>query len=290
MDISTSALSNRTMSAFPISIGTSLALESLFVGERPTYDPAREIPQHIDINEYTCFWVNLLTLYRNIIGSLQKDGAERVMAGDLWETLEFEVDLIKRVVDESSFGKTKAMFYFSQYENLDKHHPFATLRKATTEKQKQYERLMELSVNSYLKNLRQSDHIKTFKRKLQPDVREKALILTHCAYDLLSHPAFEKLDLIESHTGVRKGISLWYTKFANSKNLMRIPFNACFLQVFGDSQHFHPMAIKLREQVLALADEYNWSAMTTKDRLIFSFETLRDPHTSGVLKNMLSES
>ncbi len=289
MDFSTSALSSRAMSAFPISIGTSLALESIFAPMQAPYDPERPIPQKVNISSYDSLWVNLMTLYRNIIGALEKGGDERVMAGDLSDTMEFEVDLIKRLVQEATFGKTRVVFYASSYKDLARHHPHAKLREATTDKQKQYQHLMELTLNTFVKGQVKSDSIELFDRKLKPKRRDKTLIMTNYAYDLLSHPEFESLDLIESHTGVLKGRGLWYTKFSNSKELMRIPFNVAFLQVFGDSQTFAAMPIKLREQVMALADQYNWHAFTTKDRLLLGFADMPDKFAGMTLKQMLSE-
>ncbi len=62
-----SVLAERTVSAFPLSIGTSLAFESLFDGRQAPYDNERELPSRINIDDYKIFLINVGTLIRNII-------------------------------------------------------------------------------------------------------------------------------------------------------------------------------------------------------------------------------
>jgi len=45
-------LASRTVSAFPISIGTSLAFESVFFPRQPSYDPERQIPNRVEVTQY----------------------------------------------------------------------------------------------------------------------------------------------------------------------------------------------------------------------------------------------
>jgi hypothetical protein len=288
MTMSTSALSNRAMSAFPCSIGTSLTLESLFNGTLPPYDPERVIPQRVDINNYKSFYINLMTLYRNLMGSLQKNDSGVVLPGDLAEVLEFEVELIKNLVNEATHGKTKAIFYASNYKALDKKYPHAFIKQDNTEKQKYYTSVMETTIGQFFKKSVKSDEIVLFDLHLKVPQKVKGLILTHYAFDLLSQKQFTHLDLIESHTGVLKGPSLFYTKFTQGKELMRIPFQEWSLQVFGDSQTFNSFPIKVRKIITDLADEYAWTWNTTPDRIRFCLDRINDIHTAAVIKSMFS--
>lgn len=288
-DFSTGALSNRAMSAFPISIGTALAMESIFKPMQPAYDPSRPLPPKIDINNYGTFWVNLMTLYRNIIGALDKDGANAVMAGDLSDTLAFEVDLIQRLVTEESGGRCECIFYASNYSGLKQAHPHGILREHKTERQRSYNSLMEITLGDFFKSQVKSDRFQHFDRLIQPKSFKRGLIMTHYAYDLLAYPEFIDLDLIESHTGVLKSRALWYTKLNNSKDLIRIPFNTMSIQIFGDSQTFSAHPLKVRMALLEVADKYNWNPLTTKDRLVFSIGMMKDVFTAAVLKQMLAE-
>lgn len=287
MDYSTHALAYRTMSAFPVSIGTSLALESLFTGPLQPYDLEREKPEHLELADYDEFWVNIMTLYRNILGAVDAKSAKLVSGGDLLETLSFEIDLIRQVVTEQTFGKTKVIMYASNYKNLAVHYPHAKLRADTTPRQKEYTATMQSVLNAYFKGHALSETLQLTDLSIQPAQKTKALMLTHYAHDLLAWPEFTKLDLLESHTGVRKDKSLFYTKFTNGKTLMRIPFWPVFLQVFGDSTLFAPLAMPVRQEVQELADKYHWTALTTKDRVRYGLSAMQDKFTAAILKEML---
>ncbi len=70
-------LLQRTVSGFPLSIGTGLALESILEPVQEVYDPQRVVPEKIKLNKYDAIWFNIDTLVRNIVGSVptevQKD-------------------------------------------------------------------------------------------------------------------------------------------------------------------------------------------------------------------------
>jgi len=287
MSISASAIASRTMSAYPVSIGTSLALESLGDGPNPPYDPEREIPDRIDLTYYDEVWLNLHCLFRNIMGSLDPVGANSVLPGDLADTLEFEVDLIRKLVNESTYGKTNTIVYASDYAGLERKYPHARLRKGTTDKQRIYTALLVNTLNVYLKGQVKSNSLLHFHLEIKPKKTSKALILTNYAIDLLNHHRFKELNLLESHTGVLKSLSAFNTKYTGGKDLIRIPFNAAMLQVFGDSTTFHQWPKATRLEVLELADKYEWNALTTNDRLKYSISNMSDGYAAKLLLNML---
>ena len=291
MEIVTGSLANRAMSSFALSIGTALALESLFQGRGnvPVYDPERVVPVQLDIKNYAGMWVNLSTLVRNIYSSVPTSEQASLMGVDLYLTLESEVDIIRSLITEDSLGKTKSVFYVTEHDRLAAKHPYAKFRVDTTDKQRQYTALKDAVINEFLKRHRNIPGVSVYKERLTPQQPTKTLILTHDAYDLLSYPSFTELHLLESHTGLLKTKTQWYTKYTNGKDLMRIPFNSCFMQVFGDSLHFHPFALKERQAVKELADERGWTTLTTKERLIYSFDRLKDQVLSKMLKEMLKE-
>lgn len=288
-DFSTGALANRAMSSFPVSIGTALAMESLFTPTQEPYDPERILPAKLDIGDYQVFWVNLMTLFRNLMGSMDADDQKRVMAADLSDTLEFEVDLINRLVEEESKGRCKAVFYVSDYADLKKAHPHAVIREHKTEKQKHYNAIMEITLQDFFKRQVKSDKYQHFKRLLDPKLKRKGLILTHYAYDLLAAGKFESLDLLESHTGVKKGPASWHTKLNGSKDLTRMPFNSLTLQVFGDSQTFAGQPIKARQNLIDLAEEYQWHPLVSRDRIRTCLGFMKDVYTAVIFKEMLAE-
>lgn len=286
MSLSKEALNNRTTSSFDLSIGTSFALESLLSGPNPTYDPDRIKPPKIVLTSYNELWINLMTLFRNIVGAMDKEGFKVVMTEDIADVLEYEVELIKSVIKESFAGRVKVVFYTSSYEGLREKYPFAKIRGDSTDTQKIYTAILTNTLNVFFSRYGKTENIKHFNLKLEPQNRIKVLIITHFAYDLLSYKNFDHLDLLESHTGVLKARVSWNTKYADGKNLVRIPWSEKFLQVFGDSNTFYPLEKKIRQAVIDIAEKNNWNSLTTKDRIFLGIEQISDTEISTFLKQL----
>lgn len=282
-------LAGRTMSSFALSIGTALAFESLFKGDRPPYDLTRVIPQHIKITDYDELWVNVGTLLRNIHSSVPAGTQASMSAVDLFLTLEQEIDIIRSLVMDNSQNRVKLVLYATDDKRMKARHPHAKFRVDITERQIAYTALTELVLNEYLKRHSNVPGVMVFHEVLTPPNKKTALIITHDAYDLLSWQAFEQLHLLESNTGLLKKRAMWYTKYHSGKDLMRIPFNSCFMQIFGDKVHFHPFPMKDRVIVKNMADDRQWTTQTTKDRLVYSFEQMSDRVLAALLLEMLRE-
>ena len=285
------ALEQRTQSAFPLSIGTSLALESMFEGPQPTYDPTREKPPVIDPYQYQAFWINIDTVYRNIYESVATAEKGVLLPGDILDTLIHELETIRDVVNHFTQGRLPVVFYHSRYEGMKSAHPWGKLRVPNTPKQLRDAQIRDATLNPLIKNHSQDFQIRSFKRALEvKEERPRALIMTHYAYDLLSHRRFSDLHLLESHTGLLKKQASYYTKLSNGKELMRLPFNTCTIQVFGDSQHFFGMNQEVKHDLIMLAEQANWNAMTTTDRMRLGIGSLKDRLTAEILIKMLGES
>lgn len=287
--ILTDPLSNRVVSAFPLSIATSLALESIFYSPTPSFDPDRKIPQKVDISNYDEFWINLSTLFRNIMGALNKDDSNRVGASGLSETLAFEMETIESIVKNEGKGRVKLVFYACEYKDATSasKHPYAIFRQDATDKQKIYRDLHNKTIARLLKDRESSSSLKILNSTLKPDHHCKALVLTHIAYDLLSYKNFTTLDLIESHTGVLKPRAMWYTKLHDGKELNFIPFNEGFLQIFGDSEHFKPFDIRVRRALVEIAKTHSWTQVTTLTKIRSNINEMTDAFTKAILLKML---
>ena len=288
MEITHSVLSGRAMSSYPISIGTALSLESIAIGNNPVYDPERVIPNEVKINDYQELWINLSTLYRNILGSVVTASQAMIVPEDLLITLEFETETIKEIIAKLSLDRVKVIYYYSHYKGLAKKYVHAKVREDTTPKQHKYTEDRNKIITEYLKRHKKVGEVVEFDLSIKPTLPSKVLIITHEAYDLLSAHNFTEMTLLESHTGKMKDKSHWWTKLSNSKELMRMPFNKCTLQIFGDSQRFHPMSNKVRAAVIALANERQWTPVTTNARLRYSFEQMPDRFTGAILASLLT--
>ncbi len=273
-------LEERALGQFPLSVATSLALESV-CGIHPDHS----FPEP-PINDYREFWINVKTLFRNLVGALEKGDSQSALPVPMAETLIEEMETIKQIVAEYSSGRCAVVFYISNYEGMEKKYPRATLRMDNTQKQK-FMTATYVKVIEALNKIHPEHGILLFKLKLEPKKFPRALILTHIAYDLVSYPGFEKLTLVESHTGAIKDRDRWYTKYYNGREIPNIPFREDLLQVFGDSETFRPMAPAVKKDMIDLATKFRWSSITTRDKILFSIETLTNPYLRELIKSLM---
>ena len=273
-------LSDRAVGQYPISIATSLAIESLN-GVHP--EIIVETPPILD---YLELWINVRTLIRNIYGSLTKEAVIHLSPPDIAYTVVEEIDMIRSIIRDSTNDRCTVVFYYSNYANINTEFKHAILVTDNTEKQRTFTQFHNKAVELLLKT---GIEIKLFDLKIKSDYLTKALILTHFAIDLLSHKAFSSLTLIESHTGKLKDKGQFYTKFVDGKDLVRIPFNSTFLQIFGDGTIFRPFPIKNRREIIEIADKYSWSQVTTHDKLMYGIDSIKDPYFKTIIKHMMHE-
>jgi hypothetical protein len=262
---------NRTVSSFPLSIGTGLALESVFKPVQPAYDPDRIIPDHINIKDYSVFYINIETLIRNILGSVPKEVYLKANASDVFEILSQEKEVIDSLLKNEARDSTIAIYYYNDYSKILKIHSnqFIYLRKANTELQKHHASIVEKTSKIFLDTYKEERFVRKFTGQIKPSGSPVGLILTHIPYDLTSFYEFRRLDLLESHTGKLKNRSLWYTKYYSfgQHDLSFIPFHKKFLYIYGDHVMFSPWSTKLRTQIYDIAKHYEWNYATTEEKI-----------------------
>lgn len=273
------SVEERALGQFPLSVATSLALESA-CGIHPDHE-TRNPP----LRNHAEFWINMKTLFRNLEGALEKSFAATVMPTPLAEALLQEMEQIRRIVSEYA-PRCKVVFYISNYKGMEKKYPHAQLRVDHTPKQKHAAALYVNTIET-LNKINQHHGIEIFELKLEPKGTVDAMILTHVPYDLLSYSKFSNLVLVESHTGNIRQRPQWYSKYYNGSELPMMPFREDLIQVFGDKETFRPMPNKLRKDLIDLATKYNWSTVTTRDKILYCLEKLQDPYSREVLKSML---
>ncbi|MBB5409349.1 hypothetical protein HDG34_003290 [Paraburkholderia sp. HC6.4b] len=293
----TAGLTARAMGYFPLSVGTSLALEGAF-GIHPDH---QESPA--PILRYDELWCNLKTLLRNCMGALDKTTAGAVFPDELAWTLQEELSQLSELVAEATQNRCRTVYYVSNYAGLAQKYPFATLRTDSTARQKQYAAIQKDTIALMLKTARaqerqedeqRHDRIAVFDLKLAPATPDpkssspKILLLTHYAYDLFSAKRFREMTLLESHTGRLKEKALWHTKYAQGRELTMIPFREDLIQVFGDSELFAPMRLELRRELLQIAQKMQWNPTTTFERIALGVDLMKNPYAREVLKKIIS--
>jgi hypothetical protein len=275
-------ISDRALGQYPISIATSLALESA-CGIHPDI-PVKSPP----ILKYDELWINIRTLYRNIIGAVDKSDLLSIRPPLLATTLLNEMEMIEDIINSCTANKVKVIFYYSDYKDLEAKFKLGVARMDNTDAQKEYTVIHNNTIKLLLKeHANDPTHdIRLFDLAIKTEHSIRAMIITNYAIDLLSVKAFSHLSLLESHTGTIREKELWYRKYYNGKDLSQIPFNDVFIRVFGDSESFRPMVIGLRKEILEIASKYNWSSVTTREKLLYGINQMKDFYSKDVLKSM----
>lgn len=291
----TGLLSSRTTSTYPLSIGTSLAMESIAKGSLPAYDDVFKSPVQVDLSKYSEIWIHTTTLHRNIIGSVGAQHLLELKPKDVAEVLSLEVSIIRDIIAQHAQTPLKVWFYTCGYSDMPKRFPHAVLREDKTEKQKQATDFLQQSLSLFYKD-HSSEHATSldkpcelihFPNRLKPIKASHALLFSHYSVDLLSSKHFDSVDLLESHSGQIKNSGMWYTKLLDSKELLRIPFNKMTLQVFGDRTTFHPMKKQIRDEIIDLSVKFKWNSHTSIDRVRLGLSFMKDKYTADILDTML---
>lgn len=275
------SLAERTISSFPLSIGTSLIFESLFPPRLDPYDAGREIPNEINIGNYQECWINIYTLLRNMSGAVNSKQLLTIEPEDFSATLELEIDLIHSLFTNEGNSLCKPIFYFCTYDEvyLKQKSIITVLRTEKTDIQKALKFKLMKAIQLFFKS--NTNIVREYDSVIKPDKRTDALIITHFPYDLLVYRKFNSLSLLESHTGVLKPRNLWYTKYHKSvgADMSILPFEKMLLKVFGDSSMFSPADPKVRRHLLEVAVESKWTPMTTLEKIKLDIDIrIADPY------------
>ena len=268
----------RVIGAYPMSIATSLAIEGA-LGHHPDRPTGKD-----ELNGHQVIWANVKTMFRNFHGALKKEDIPRCRPQEWAEELLREMEMFRQIVSEVSSNTMEVVYYLPDYAGLERQYPHAIVRTDQTPLQIDYTRRMK-SVIGHLLSLRAIE-IKIYPFLIKDQDNRPALMFTHVSPDLFTK-AIRNKKLLESHTGAVKPQTLWYTKYLNGSGLMQIPFRLDLVQVFGDSEIFRPWNIKAKQEVLGLAERYNWSQVTTTDKIKYSFEQIRDHALRRTLLSML---
>lgn len=260
-------ISEREVGQIEVSIGTSLALESAF-NIHP--DIKHKSPP---IKNYDLLYINLSTLFRNLHASLTSENQNMVSVNDYVDVLLSEANVIDGQVQDKTNSSVKVVFYFNDiYPTLERKYRYASIKKPTTDRQLIYQQTHDEVLQRTIPLL-DGLEVKFFNHDLKDNGR--CLIMTHYSVDLLSKYGFDKLDLLESHTGRIKPPSEWGSKLGIKDDT--IPFNHFTLQLFGDgSTLFSAQPIKFRRAVIDIAKRDRWSAITTMAKIKQSLNKIDD--------------
>lgn len=270
--------SERAVGYFPLSIATSLALEGA-IGIHPDTPVGPKV-----LKDFNGHWVNVKTLFRNYYEAIGKENIPDVKIVDLIDSFRRELDVYMELSAEQGEHKFKTVLYCPDYIGLEQRFPHAIMRVDSTPNQVLFNKSLATVLGQVIKS--DENLIKLYPTRITDPQNSNTLMLTHFPYDLTTK-VFDNLSLLESHTGAIKDKSRWYTKFYNGKELAMIPFHEGFLSVFGDKQLFRPIGSTYRSTLVELGKKYNWSFATSRDKVIFGLDSLKDRYLAETLKKYL---
>lgn len=248
----------------------------LVVGDMGLSIPTDEAIRQLELKDterVDGLYVNLHTLVRNAMGSTDTtrfDTVKQVSAQVIKD-----IFLIHEHMRETH--ELPVMVYYCDYtKHLPKERGFsqANFKLAKTDKQIQQEQFRQRVMDELLKLKELKEMIVEQPVPLKPPKavpRTSYLILTHVMVDLIDYHYFDKLTLLESHTGALKASSRFHQKLnVSSDKKDFVPFNSITLQVFGDnSKLFEPVEASVRRAFTDLAVSKRLNPNTTVDRVKF---------------------
>ncbi len=285
----TTSLYDRTVSGFPLSISTGLAFESIFPPRQAVYDPERDIPEHINITEYDQLWINVDTLFRNMIQSSSKEAVMNTGYKETCAVLIDEMSTIESLMFNEGGGTCVPVFYVCDYTHaLRNIHRGINLRTDSTANQLHYTDLRNKTMKE-LKSLRTD--IKFYPGAIKASQpKDSVLMLTHIPYDLLSKRDFKRLDLLESNTGKLKKPFQWNSKYypVPKRNMSILPFHRCLLMSLGDKVLVQPMTLSIRSQIMDTAEKKEWTPATTIEKVLLDLGIALHPFDFSVIQSARS--
>lgn len=285
MSKSTRALAGREQGQFPISIGTSLAIESLtnLVPDRPKVSP-------VPITKIDALLINVRTLYRNMVGSLKAAVKQDIVAADIADYLTQEMQQCVDAVTKISNGKVGVFFYLCTYPDLKREFPHARLINPTTPKQQIAKQLEDDTINLIKSNPTKYGDPKIFDNYVRAGYfqNDRVAMLTHLPLDLIDRHQFKEFYLLESNTGVLKPHRDFSSKFKVKPDNVFLPFSLFTLQVFGDGgKMFAPLETDVVKFVTELAQKNQWTHMTTPDKIKHNLTNSGNNQFVSFLKSLM---
>lgn len=245
---------------FPLSIGTSLAIEGL-LGIHP--GKPNQPAGHKGI---AVLWVNLRTLVRNYYQSMKATDTQRIKYPEAALVLLSEVQAIPEILRQHR-RSIAVVFYHQPNEDIKRQFPNAAYKQPKTDKQTHYQVYEDYTLRFLLEECKNA-HVEIHSiRKQPPNSRHIGALLSHYPKDLFWKNCFERLFLLESHTGRLKTYIDWYTKLQGVKADKPLPLNEFTIQVFGDGNLFDGQDKKLKDELRQLAAVRRWNGATAMNKV-----------------------
>lgn len=222
--------------------------------------------------------INLRTLIRNAQSAFQDEASAKTNPGAIKDAVMDDIKLITKALIEIAPRKPiNLKVYYPSYKGLKSIFPKADLWEPTTEKQKAMVKLFDDTAKLLIKEY---PSLFTLTDSRLEAFTGKGVVITHHPVDLVLTDSWNRLSLLETHSGTVKPHIMWYTKLTG-KDLENMPLNKLTIQVFGDqSTNFKSSSNAIKKLVRDLAVKARWTSATTPERV----KTSIDVFTTGVDK------
>ncbi len=251
---------DREVGKFPLSIGTSFAIEGLLgVHEGNPHQPSG----HKGI---ALLMVNIRTLVRNYREAVKANDVDRIDYHSAALSILAEMKAIPEVIRQSR-RNIEVVYYHQAIEDIKQQFPNATYKRPKTDKQVAVDTYEKFVIRLLMAEcINEKFPVQIVKRSPIPRNLITA-IYTHYPKDLFWKGSFERLFLLESHTGRLKTYVDWYTKMNSIKADNQVPLNEFTLQVFGDKHLFEGQDKKVKTELKELAKVKRWNGTTSSAKV-----------------------
>lgn len=266
-----------TMGSTNTSVGTHLALESIFTKDiEDKFDPDRNIPEY-NIDKYKYHVWNIYTIVRNLLHAIPYKGKHDILHDSYFpKLLANEVRNISALYALNT--NCKPLLFFPDYTKI--------YRGMNMNKKEGYTKVYEehMMVNELLTKFKKSGMLKTVndgKGYKLPGLDGKALITTNLAVDLCNKGDIELLD---SHTGIIRKRYEFNNKYhpIGIDKLSYIPFLEKLLYILGDRSIIKPMNIIIRRDLTSVATKSKWTGRTTYEKVSYDILNKGTPTIQAV--------
>lgn len=248
-------LENRATTSFGLSIGTGLALETLFNPTEARIDDDRKIV-NVSPTKHKNHVYNIYTLIRNLLASVADANKVNIINSKMFiDTIHEEIAIIHNMYTDIS---TTPHIYAPDYTAINR--KYNKNKKINTKKSWVEYCLVKNTIANTLKSTQLWKPNKT---------SGKVLLLTNMVPDLVTLKSND-VELLESHTGVVKPSTMWGTKYhpVGKRDLSHLPMLDILLYIFGDKTVVLPETIGVRKEVYDISIEKKWTPRTTHMKIV----------------------
>lgn len=210
-------------------------------------------------NGCQALWINITTAYRNFTSSIAADEYNWLDVNPKFIT---ELENIQALLKD----QVEVVYYYPDRSRLPREVNAASIKVPASPKQRLYAEEEKMAISRVL----EEKHLNIVRCSTKlPRGKKNTWLLTHHVVDLLSRYQFPSLELVESVTGRVLPPRSWGAKLTGDKefNERQIPFNKLTLTIIGDRSVDFISASKYSRALKKAAKEFNWSGLTSVDKI-----------------------